>query len=132
MAQLERLKLQAKDLAAESGLSAETMDHLIWRHGNELFDLKEAMQKYKNHGEKQSLWMAEAEQAIDQTCCLQLEDFYWRRSPLFLADKNHGLDYLDNIANVFAEKLSWTPTQLNEQKVQLKMSMQRELSWKSE
>ena len=130
LAEWERLKLQSDALAEEYKLSKKVTDLLIWRHGNEFFDLAQSMQKYSAKDEETQLWMAEAEYAIKETSCLTLEDFYWRRSPLFLSYEDHGLKYLEDISEVFAEQLSLSPSQIAEQKSQLKMSMKKELNWR--
>lgn len=77
-----------------------------------------------------SYWQLEAVQAVDQTMCHHLVDFYTRRVPLFLADRNHGLHNLEEIAVVFQEKLGWSDSRVEEEKHSLQHYMAHELDWK--
>ena len=49
--------------------------------------------------------------SIEKTMCLRLEDFYFRRAPLFLAHKDHGLSHLSEICSVFRKKFNWDANQ---------------------
>jgi len=61
--------------------------------------------------------------------CLSLQDFYWRRSPLFLGMKDHGMKYLKCISKVFSNHLSWSDDEFQHQKENLMKQMQKELNW---
>ncbi len=76
-------------------------------------------------------WQLEAAQAIEFTMCLNLVDFYSRRVPLFLARQDHGTPVLEEVTQVFAEILGWTPEKIEHEKAQLKAYMAHELSWQS-
>lgn len=78
-----------------------------------------------------SLWQLEAAQAIENTMCLNLTDFYIRRVPLFLADPAHGLTVLDPVARVFQQMLKWTDAQTQAQKDTLQTYFRHELAWKN-
>jgi glycerol-3-phosphate dehydrogenase len=66
---------------------------------------------------------------IHTTMCLNLIDFYRRRVPLFLAEQDHGLKYLDNVAEVFKDYFDWSTQELEKQISELKTFIQDELSW---
>lgn len=84
----------------------------------------------RRYPKEYSYWQLEAAQAIDTTMCMHLRDFYARRVPLFLADRNHGLKIQDQIAQVFREKMSWDDKQVEEEVRLLSDYMARELEWK--
>ncbi|MBX3020345.1 MAG: glycerol-3-phosphate dehydrogenase/oxidase [Bdellovibrionales bacterium] len=71
------------------------------------------------------LWSAEALHAAEQTMCLHLADFYYRRSPLVLARKDHGLVFAPAIAHAMGGVLGWSPTR---QKDEIN-ALQNRLSW---
>lgn len=58
----------------------------------------------------------EAKIAIENTMCLHLKDFFTRRVPLFLAQKDHGLSHLDDVGEVFKSLLGWDEATLNSEK----------------
>ncbi|UYL10387.1 glycerol-3-phosphate dehydrogenase/oxidase [Bdellovibrio sp. SKB1291214] len=106
--------------------------------GRPVADVAALAQRYGREAEviltkydyKYTYWQLEAAQAIDSTMCLNLRDFFSRRVHLFLADRNHGLKHLDEIVQVFQEKLSWTDKRIHEEKHALSEYMGRELEWK--
>ncbi|MCJ8278006.1 MAG: hypothetical protein HRT44_04955, partial [Bdellovibrionales bacterium] len=83
------------------------------------------------HSEDEALWMGEAQFAIEHELCLELEDFYWRRSPLFLSLKDHGLQYLDVISKVFANNYGWDESVKKQKQQKLKNQISKELHWKN-
>jgi glycerol-3-phosphate dehydrogenase len=101
-------------------------------------DLKELAERFGREAElicqkypaRYSYWQLEAAQAIDSTMCLHLRDFFARRVHLFLADRNHGLRFSDEIGRVFQEKLGWTDSQLKEEMKMLTGYMADEIEWK--
>jgi glycerol-3-phosphate dehydrogenase len=111
--------------ARETGRSEDDVLKLAQRYGMEAAEILHRYSVDYNY------WQLEAAQAIDHTLCLNLVDFYARRVPLFLADAGHGLSELENIVEVFQQKLAWTETETQKQKQNLQNYMQRELAWKS-
>lgn len=89
----------------------------------------EAEQILNNYPTEYTYWQLEAAHAIDHTMCFNLVDFFTRRTPLFLADKNHGLEFLDEIAQVFAEKLAWSVDETSAQKDGYAQFIVHELDW---
>ena len=90
----------------------------------------EAEQILGEYPQFQTYWQLEAHHAIEKGMCLNLVDFYIRRVPLFLADRNHGLHELDSIALIFQAHYQWSDAKLSEEKHALTKEMARLLGWK--
>ena len=78
-----------------------------------------------------TFWEIEAQQAIHNTMCMDLTDFYARRVPLHLATPDHGMFALEGVATLFQAELGWTDQETLSQKAKLKEFILRELAWKS-
>ena len=115
---------KATHLAQENGRNISDIQLLTERYG---LEAEEILNRYPEH---YNYWQLEAAQAIDSTMCLNLRDFYTRRVPLFLADRNHGLKLLAEIADVFQEKLGWGDQRVELEKKLLSDFMAQELLWK--
>jgi len=113
------------DAYHEAQLTAldDVQKQLAFRYGAE----------YKNildrFGVTENLWTIEALQAIHHTMCLNLVDFYVRRVPLFLSEKDHGLKYINDISQVFQENLGWTNEQTQDEIKNLVKYINDEKSW---
>lgn len=68
---------------------------------------------------------------IDNTLCLTIPDFYIRRSNLFLYHRDHGLSKFQEIAEVFRDKLDYTPVKITKDLESLNAQIEFEMSWKS-
>lgn len=101
----------------------EEVDQLAERHS---LEAKAILETYPT---SYSYWQLEAAHAIDKAMCFNLVDFFTRRTPLFLADKNHGLQYLEEITDIFAEKLFWNADQIKLQKEAYAQFILDELEW---
>ena len=139
-----RLESQTYDLSKEFGVSLQTVEFLIRRHGeealeilnfikaylrdskNRVFDKKRSMDSGLENSQEvsmrevEALWMGEAQFSINEEMCLSLSDFYWRRSSLFLSQQDHGLAFLEGLAQVFAQNQNWSPDRAEEEKRKLK------------
>ncbi len=82
------------------------------------------------YGYTDDYWQLEAYQAIHTTMCLNLTDFYSRRVPLVLAEKDHGLSKLNQIAEVFKSEFKLSDHDTEQQKTDLKNYLERELGWR--
>ena len=91
---------------------------------------KENLVILEKYGYTDRIWCLEAYQAIHTTMCLNLIDFYTRRVPLFLAEKDHGLKFLDEVAEVFKTQLNLSDEAISKQKQDLKDYIATELNWK--
>lgn len=123
---LEEANQQIENWAHEFVYSELDIERMVSRHAYETYEiLKEAHAKsYHN------MYEAEALHAIQKSMCLHLKDFFTRRVPLHLADKNHGLDQLDQVARVFAKELNWTSEQIQIEKESFKEFLRQELDWR--
>ncbi len=89
--------------AKEFELKLAEIKFLTQRHG---FEAKECLAKYRHLSN--NVWEIEAWHAIHSTMCLHLVDFYTRRVPLFLSHADHGLEWIDGVAEIFSKALSWS------------------------
>ena len=143
----QRVKSQIPHIAKEFQCHPEIVESLVCLHGEEaLWILKQTKlwlhsflsRQTKSFGDlgeigfsPDFLWMAEAFFAIHETMCLNLVDFYWRRSPLFLSFKDHGRQFIPWVSRVFAHFYGWSEEELKRQKSHLEMEIKKELSWRS-
>lgn len=102
VAKLERLRFQMESLAEESGFSQKVVEYLIKRRGEEAIIVLNLMKQMKSGQEFERMWQAEAQFCIHYEMCLNLVDFYCRRSPLFLFHQDHGRSLAPLIAPLFA------------------------------
>lgn len=127
----ERAKGKISEWAKTYHVNPVMVEKLVERHGEEAEDiLIKIHNEYNMYTANEAMWMGEAHFAIENTMCLNLVDFFWRRSPLFLAMSDHGMKYLTDIAKVFADTLGWSDQEKAEQEEALMNNMQRELSWR--
>lgn len=117
-------KFSSSVWAKETGHSEQDMMLLAERYG------MEGERILNEYPESYTYWQLEAAQAIDHTMCLSLKDFYTRRVPLFLGNRMHGVQFMDEIGAVFQAKLGWSDAELHDQKHLLTEYMGREVEWK--
>jgi glycerol-3-phosphate dehydrogenase len=132
---IETCLRSAKKIAAQFRLGAEAVENLLTRHGAEAISMIEDAQCYPSHvGESSTerMWTIEAVQAIRQTMCFDLIDFYARRTPLFLARADHGLSYVTQLSRIFANELGWNDSRRQEETNRLQVYIRKELSWKQQ
>ncbi len=113
----------------ETHIPQDLVKRAISRHGYEALEILTRMTRWKvsTSDLEAAYWMAEADFAIDHTQCLNLTDFYLRRTPLFLAKKNHGFFMFEALAKVFTEKLG--QTDFSVEKTKLKTHLHHEMGW---
>jgi glycerol-3-phosphate dehydrogenase len=113
-------------------LSPEILARLVERHGEEAFTiLQNGSDALKLGRDEEKLWALEAQHAIRNTMCLSLLDFYTRRSPLFLARRDHGLTLLQGLSDIFQAALGWSDSRAREERTQVQAYVQKELAWKN-
>ncbi len=100
------------------------MQWLVDRYGEEAFLMTQTF------GDHNTIWQLEAYQAIYKTMCLNLVDFYTRRVPLMLAYADHGLNLIDQIAEVFKVELEWSIEEKNAKIQDLENYIASELAWR--
>lgn len=139
IARMDEAMLNAEEWAREFGLIKAQVEFLIGRHGAEAYDimstgrdlLSEDFIQSNTSNKFDAVWSLEARHAIRQTMCMNLIDYYVRRSPLFLAHKDHGLSQVARISQVFAHELNWSDARREEEVSALQAYIRRELAWKT-
>jgi glycerol-3-phosphate dehydrogenase len=119
--------------ARQFNLNVNAVEMLISRHAGEALKILEDGERLPQaigESSDERLWTLEARHAIRHTMCLNLIDFYVRRSPLFLARADHGLSYVGLLSRVFARELGWSDSRRQEEQAALLAHVQRELGWK--
>lgn len=112
---IERSLLHVETLSTETGLPAELLHKAFTRRGEEAYELIQKMTRLTNPSFEERYWLSEALFSIREEMCLNLVDFYWRRTPLFLFHKDNGLRFLPAIAKEFAIHLKWSQDELHQQ-----------------
>lgn len=115
-----------EELVSRTHFTTEHLQVLLDRHGAEAFDI---VSQYYSPAQK-SVWEMEALFAINESMCGKLQDFYLRRVPLFLSEKDHGFQFLESLSRLFQQKLGWTE---EERKINVENILGHEnfeLSWK--
>jgi glycerol-3-phosphate dehydrogenase len=123
----------AKDWSKEFQLAQTSIEQLITRHGLEAYEMLEAARRSSTPlGESSAdrMWEIEARHATRHTMCLDLIDFYARRTPLFLARPDHGLIHIAQLSRVFAIELGWSDSKRQEEAARLQAYIRHELAWK--
>lgn len=114
-----------RHLAISSKMTSIEIQYLVERHGDE------ALEMIKRYGPDLHALEYEALHAIENTMCLNLVDFFLRRTPLFLAEKDHGKRYLSMIQNIFIRQFQLHSDDLKRQVAQLESHLQNEMGWRS-
>jgi len=132
---IDELLSQSKNKADELGVPESYFEKLVKRHGSSGVELARIWQELdvpnsESPDDEARYWMLEAHHAINTTMCLSLEDFYFRRTSLFLSKKDHGVSFLPSVGKIFTKKFGWTEDQLAKQKQKLIGKIDQELKWK--
>lgn len=106
---------------------------LFDRHGPEADDLCRAYlgQISEAYSGQEVLWAIEARHAIEQTGCLNISDFFLRRTPLVLCQSDHGFRFISVVADQFKALLALTENQIEDQINELKAALAAEFLWQS-
>lgn len=122
---LEKAKILATIWSQNSHLPEDKVTWLAARHGLEAESLI-----LFGRDAKLSVWELEVHHAVTQTMCLNLTDFYTRRTSLFLGHQDHGLSHLDLLSYFMASELGWTDQEREMQKQSVIEHFQTELAWR--
>jgi glycerol-3-phosphate dehydrogenase len=106
-----------------SKMSLQQALQLVFRHG------EEALHLFQKWGHNRTYWAYEALHALDSTMCLNIVDFFIRRTPLFLANQDHGQQILPEILPLFQEFLGWSDQQTQQQIQKYHEFCEKELAW---
>ncbi len=127
---LERAKGEHNSWAEQFWIDPKATSALAERHGMEGFHLAEAAvaEGLDRSVISEWLWCAEALHAVEQTMCLHLSDFYFRRTPLVLSRRDHGIPFARAVAQSMGTRLGWSMTRQLEEINALQNQIQRELA----
>lgn len=106
-----------------SKISQADAQIFVQRHGDE------ALEIIRRYGKDLQYIEYEALHAIENTMCLNLLDFIARRTPLFLAEKDHGHQHLEILAKLFMNALSIGEEEVRNQIKKFELYCQHELQW---
>ena len=133
VALLARAKAMAPRWAEDFSVPEPVVAALCERHGMEAHDI---LSRYlpevtsKAESDFDLLYGLEALHAIDQTMCLHLKDFVFRRTHLFLAESDHGAEEWDFVSRVMATRLRWSEQERIDQINALQKQILFELHWR--
>jgi glycerol-3-phosphate dehydrogenase len=130
---LEDSLRHAPHWAREFSFDVEKIEFLVGRHGADAFKMltsEPQADRQSGRSQEDRLWSLEARHAIHQTMCMNLVDFYFRRTRLFLSRMDHGLSYIAHISHVFAQELGWSDSKRQEQASLLQAAIRHDLEWK--
>ncbi|MGZ3727229.1 MAG: glycerol-3-phosphate dehydrogenase/oxidase [Pseudobdellovibrio sp.] len=113
-------------LVARAQVNSQTESRLVERFGLEAFEI------LRTYGNTLSYWQLEAMQAIQQSMCMNLLDFYTRRTPLILAYQDHGLSIINDIASIFKKELILTNAEIENQKNLVFDFIKNEYRWRKQ
>jgi len=113
------------ELTSKTHFAQKDIQVLLDRHGIEAFDI---VQQYYSPALK-SVWEMEAHFAIDNGMCGKLKDFYLRRAPLFLSQKDHGFGLMESISKIFQQRLQWSEQERKANVEEILKHEDFELSW---
>ena len=103
---------------------------MIERHGFEAFEIIKAHAgDLRGEDPWEDTWRLEARHAIEHTMCMNLRDFYLRRTPLFLANKDHGFQYLNAIGKEFRDAFGLSGDEERQQIADLRAHLESEMGW---
>lgn len=124
---LERAQRESPRWANFYGIAPEAAGMVADRHGLEGLELlnRGAAELNVPRENEEWVWCAEALHAIEHTMCLHLADFYFRRTPLVLSRKDHGLKFAGTVAEVMGARLGWSTDQRNEEI----NALQNQIAW---
>ena len=61
---------------------------------------------------------------------LHLEDFYFRRVPLFMSRRDHGLPWMDRLSRIWAQELGKSEEERKAEMDRLEKRIQKEDAWR--
>ncbi|MEI7974301.1 MAG: FAD-dependent oxidoreductase, partial [Bdellovibrio sp.] len=116
-----RRRFEIQEELRSSFSDTETMvEVFLDRFGHECLDF---VKKYPG---ARSVAAIEAEIAIDTSSCRHLKDFFFRRVPWVLSRPDHGLAFLDDVAEVFRRRFGWNSQQLDKEIAEYRIQLEQE------
>ena len=123
--ELERARQLAPIWAERYGMNPNDIHLWVDRHGMEAEELIFLYHKQACR----SVWGAEAWHAIENTMCLDLLDFFLRRTPLFLSRRDHGREFLREIVAIFEKAYGWDEGERSVQIEKINQHQSYEMGW---
>lgn len=119
--------------AEQFSLGQESVRGLCERHGMEAYDilsrnLEEV--RWNAVSPEEIVYGLEALHAIENTMCQSLSDLVFRRTHLFLAEKDHGERVWHSLSRVMGARLGWSDSDRLEQINALQNQIRFELHWR--
>jgi glycerol-3-phosphate dehydrogenase len=127
---LPELVQRAQQEAREEGV--EVSEKLWDRHGAEALGIAKNSKETGDQGQDVPGFPALSAQlrhCIRSEMVVHLEDFYFRRVPLYLARKDHGSHLADSLAKVWAEELGLGSKEAEDEKQLLLAEIKRRSEW---
>lgn len=126
---LERAMNEQAEWARHFHLPQNLTKLLASRHGLEGLEILEradaSLRVVSGDSNEAWVWAAEALHAVEHTMCLHLRDFYFRRSPLVLSRRDHGLPFKEVIADAMGSALGWSAAE----KAEEINALQKKIAW---
>ena len=117
-AEFEKVQANPKLLAAQHGISAEALSHLVSLYGSRYGEVLRYVKKYKRLSERVCKTnpdiMAEVAHAIDKESAHTLSDFMFRRS-LIAFRQCEGFDCCAKVAKKMGKVLGWSRRKVSSQ-----------------
>lgn len=127
---LERALRESPSWAERFSIPVEWARSVAERHGMEGEEILERAERELAvpRSSEAWLWCAEALHAAENTMCLRLTDFYFRRTPLVLSRADHGRSFSDAIARTMGARLGWNSERQKAEINALQNQIDRELA----
>ncbi len=122
-----RAKMEHHIWSEQAGIHSRISEKLAERHGLEGRSILTdgIVEQLRSTNAEEWLWCAEALHAVEHTMCMHLSDFFFRRTPLVLSRRDHGIPFAPAIAEVMSGRLEWSKTRELEEI----NALQNQLSW---
>lgn len=131
---LDSARTAASVWAREFSLDARVTESLADRHGMEARDILTRSLGVVREAHPSTMDEInaglEALHAIEQTMCMTLTDFVFRRTHLFLAERDHGAAVWPFISRIMGDRLGWSDAERLEQLNALQKQIRFELDWR--
>ncbi len=126
---LLRAKYESQAWGQEYDVSPQLVLQLAEKYGMETEGLLKQAMLHGHHG---NVWSIQAQHAIENEMCLNLIDFYTRRSRLFLAYKDHGASQVESLASTFARSMGWSDSRQRTEEASVRDFIKKDQRWRND
>jgi len=116
--------------AKKFNLNVDAVHFLVERYAAEAEEMLAKWAQRQDRNPALGVWQIEAQQALQETMCLHLRDFYLRRVPLFLAQADHGFNLLEPLADFFQKELGWSKDERKFNVDATRQHLEQEMGWR--